>query len=188
MRISPATPPFADEIRKPLEAVMPEGVAPLTLFTTLARNPRVFERVMRGGLLDRGSLTLRQREVMIARTTARCGAEYEWGVHIAFFAQRVGFDAAQIEALATGHARAPVWVDEADQLIIEMADALHDTASVDDALWARLSAAFSDEQLIELTVLCGFYHMISFCCGAFALPREAYAAPLPDPQQHTQDG
>jgi hypothetical protein len=61
---------------------MPEGVPPLLLFRTLAVNERVFHRVMAGGLLDRGSLTLRERELVIDRTCFRCGSEYEWGVHV----------------------------------------------------------------------------------------------------------
>jgi hypothetical protein len=32
------------------------------------------------------SLSMRQREIVINRVTALCGCEYEWGVHIAFFA------------------------------------------------------------------------------------------------------
>ena len=79
-------------IEAALEKIMPPGAPPLALFTTLARNPRVFQRFMSGGLLDRGSIALREREIVIARATARCGAEYEWGVHVAFFGARVGFE------------------------------------------------------------------------------------------------
>ena len=70
---------------------MPPGVPPLVLFRTMARSPRVFAKMFAGGLLDKGPLSLRQREIVIDRTTARLGCEYEWGVHIAFFAERVGF-------------------------------------------------------------------------------------------------
>src|SRR6185369_10535609 len=103
-RIAPATPPFAPEIDAALQRIMPPGVPPLTLFTTLARNPRVFQRFMVGGLLDKGSISLREREIVIARTTARCGSEYEWGVHVTFFAARAGLTEAQVRASATGDA------------------------------------------------------------------------------------
>ncbi|MFL6647240.1 MAG: hypothetical protein ACJ8KA_13575 [Sulfurifustis sp.] len=53
------------------------------MFTTLARVPRIFERFRAGSLLDRGPLSLRQREIVINRTCARCGFSYEWGVHVA---------------------------------------------------------------------------------------------------------
>ncbi len=95
-RIAPREPPYPEAITTALERIMPPGVAPLTLFRTLAVNERVFLRLMAGGLLDRGSITLREREIVIDRTCARCGAEYEWGVHVAFFAERVGFTEREI--------------------------------------------------------------------------------------------
>ncbi|MBN9277434.1 MAG: carboxymuconolactone decarboxylase family protein, partial [Hyphomicrobium sp.] len=87
-RISPAKPPYPQDIQARLDKVMPSGVPPLTLFRMLARDTRLFERFMGGGLLDKGHLALRQREIVIDRVTARCGSEYEWGVHIAFFGER----------------------------------------------------------------------------------------------------
>jgi hypothetical protein len=38
-RIAPAQPPFRPEIQSALDLIMPEGVAPLVLFTTLAETP-----------------------------------------------------------------------------------------------------------------------------------------------------
>ena len=89
-RIAPATPPFSQEVQSALDRTMPAGVAPLALFTTLARDERLFKKIFAGGLLDRGHLSLRQREIVIDRTTALCRSEYEWGVHVSFFAKRVG--------------------------------------------------------------------------------------------------
>ena len=89
-RIAPAEPPYHPEIAARFDALMPPGIPPLVLFRTLARDKRLIERFMGGGLLDKGHLTLRQREIVIDRVTARCGSEYEWGVHVAFFAKRGG--------------------------------------------------------------------------------------------------
>ena len=101
-RIAPLGRPYRRPVQAALDRIMPPGVPPLALFRTLARNERVFLRVMAGGLLDRGSISLREREIVIDRTCARCGSEYEWGVHVAFFAERVGFTAAQVAATARG--------------------------------------------------------------------------------------
>src|SRR5215471_20691552 len=98
-RILPASAPFEPEIARTLDSVM-QGRPPLLLFTTLARNPRVFQRFMAGGLLDKGSIGLREREIMIDRTTARCGSEYEWGVHVTFFAAKAELTQDQIRATA----------------------------------------------------------------------------------------
>ena len=58
-RIEPAKPPFTDAVRTTLERLMPPGVPPLVLFTTLARSDRAFSRFMAAGLLDKGPLPLR---------------------------------------------------------------------------------------------------------------------------------
>ena len=177
-RIATAEPPYTPEIQSALNRVMPLGVPPLVLFTTLARNPRVFQRFMAGGLLDKGSITLREREIVVNRATARCHSEYEWGVHIAFFAEATGLTAAQIHATVHGDAGDGVWSPR-EALLVRLVDALHDTANIDDLLWAKLRGEFSDEQLIELVVLTGFYHMVSFVTNALRLPLESGAARFP---------
>jgi alkylhydroperoxidase family enzyme len=174
-RIAPETPPFAEDIEAALARIMPPGAPPLVLFTTLARNPRVFQRVMAGGLLDPGSISLRERELIIDRTTSRCGSEYEWGVHIAFFAERAGLGDAAIATVLHGAPDDPIFTPR-EQLILRLVDALHETNAIDDALWRPLKAEFSDEQLIEMVVLTGFYHTISFVTNAFAIPLEENAA------------
>src|SRR6476620_448401 len=101
-RIAPAEPPYPPAIAESLERIMPPGLEPLVLFRTMAKSPRVFVKMFAGGLLDKGPLSLRQREIVIDRTTARLGCEYEWGVHIAFFAERIGFTAEHVAATVAG--------------------------------------------------------------------------------------
>jgi len=177
-RIAPARAPYADEIKAQLDKIMPPGVPPLALFTTLARNPRVFARFMAGGLLDKGSISLREREIMIDRTTARCGSEYEWGVHAAFFAERAELTPQQVAATVHGKGDDACWSTR-EQLIVRLADELHDTNAVGDALWAELGREFEDEQILELIVLAGFYHTVSFLTNALRLPLEPDAARFP---------
>lgn len=177
-RIEPAARPYDDDMEKTLERLMPPGVEPLVLFRTLARNPRVFRRFMAGGLLDQGTLSLREREIVIDRACARCGGEYEWGVHIAFFGKRAGFGPAEVAATVAPGADAECWSPR-DRLIVRLVDQLHDTATVDDLLWAELKSEFDDEQLLELIVLAGLYHMVSFVVNATRLPLEDYAVRFP---------
>ena len=109
-RIAPLNPPYAPDIQAAFDAIMPAGVDPLVLFRTLAVNTRVYGRFRAGGLLDRGLLTLRQREIVIDRTCALNGCEYEWGVHIAFFAAKVKFTPEQIAA--TVHRSNAEWAED----------------------------------------------------------------------------
>jgi alkylhydroperoxidase family enzyme len=178
-RIAAAEAPYTPEIEKALARIMPMGVPPLVLFTTLARNPRVFQRFMAGGLLDKGSITLREREIVVNRTTARCGSEYEWGVHIAFFAEASALTPSQVHATVHGSAKDPVWTPR-EALLIRLVDALHEQGDINDALWKSLYETFTEEQLIELIVLTGFYHMVSFVTNGLRLPLEKDAARFPD--------
>lgn len=171
MRIEPIAPPYSEAVAQAFDRVMPKGVPPLSLFRTLAVNERVFLRVMAGGLLDRGSISLRDREIVIDRTCWRCGCEYEWGVHVAFFGGKAQLTPDEIRALTTESADA---FPPRDRLLIAMCDELHATSNISDALWAELAAAWSPAQLVELVVLAGFYHLIAFAANSFRLAPEPF--------------
>ncbi|HTS47341.1 MAG TPA: carboxymuconolactone decarboxylase family protein [Bryobacteraceae bacterium] len=156
---------------------MPPGVPPLSLFTTLARVPRIFERFRAASLLDRGPVPLRQREIVINRTCARCGCAYEWGVHVAFFADRVSLTPEQVRATWLD-TKESVWSEE-ERLLIRLADELHDTATISSELWGAISARFTTEQIFELIALAGFYHTVSFFANGLKLGAEPYAASPP---------
>jgi len=174
-RIAPLDPPYTAAVQAALDRIMPPGAPPLALFRTVATNERVFLRMMAGGLLDRGSITLRERELAIDRTCWRCGAEYEWGVHVAWFGPRVKLTPAEIAALCSDEVPAGVF-DARERLILALCDQLHATARIDDALWSALAAAWQPEQLIELVALAGYYHTIAFIVNAFAIPLEPIGA------------
>lgn len=178
-RITPAAAPYPPRITTELARIMPEGVEPLVLFRTLARNPRIFEKMFAGGLLDKGSLSLRQREIVIDRTTARLGCEYEWGVHIAFFATKVGFDPERVAATVTGPADAACWTAD-EQALLALVDDLVDRRTIGDATWTALAKHFDETQIIEAIALVGYYHTISFLCRGLKLPLEGYGARFPN--------
>jgi alkylhydroperoxidase family enzyme len=177
-RVDPVEPPYAHPVAERLAAMMPPEVPPLLLFRTFARNfPMTTALSGWGGyeLSRQLSLTLRDREIVIDRTCARCGCEYEWGVHVAYFADRAGLSAAQVASLTSGDARDPCWTARRDQLLIEAADALHNTADIGDELWQRLAQVFGDEQLLDLLMLAGWYHAICFTANGARVAREDWA-------------
>jgi alkylhydroperoxidase family enzyme len=157
---------------------MPPGKPPLVLFTTLARDPRLFGKLFSAGLLDRGHLTLRQREIVIHRTTGLCRSEYEWGVHVAIFAKRVQLSDEQLRSTVHGGPDDACWRDE-DRPLLRLCDALHHDCTIDDALWSRLCADFSEEAMLELLLLAGFYRTVSYLTRALRLPLEPDAARFP---------
>jgi alkylhydroperoxidase family enzyme len=111
VRIPPIDPPYDDETQQLFDRIMPPGMAPLNIFRTYARHPKLFQNVMaRGGmLLYEGELSHRDREIVLHRTCARCGSEYEWGVHVTAFARPLGFSEEEIRATAIGGTRPSCW-------------------------------------------------------------------------------
>lgn len=174
-RIAPLTAPYPAAAQEPLARMTPPGTEPIALFRMFARHPVMAEAMTGWGRYELGrtlSLSRRQREIVIDRTCARCGCEYEWGVHVAYFAERVGFTPEQVTSLTHGSPTDTCWTDEHDRLLIEAADALHDSCDVDDALWARLAAAFDEAQLLDLLALAGWYHAISYLGRATRIANE----------------
>jgi alkylhydroperoxidase family enzyme len=177
-RVRLAEPPYSEAVSAALARIMPEGVPPLALFRALATNERVFLRLMAGGLLDRGALSLREREIVIDRTCFRCGSEYEWGVHVTFFGARAAFTAEEVAGLCADDP-ASTSFSERERLLQRLCDELHATSTVGDALWAELARAWSQEQLVEMVVLAGYYHAIAFVTNALRVPLEAFGARFP---------
>ena len=109
---------------------MPPGVEPLKLFRTVAHNQHVLDALPQHRA-PTCSTSARvdplEREILIHRTCARCGCEYEWGVHAAVFARAVGLTDEQLEATVNGGADDPRW-SERQSLLVRLADELHDTA------------------------------------------------------------
>jgi alkylhydroperoxidase family enzyme len=168
-RIEALVAPYPSEVEDQLRSMMPAGVDPIGLFRTFAKNLAMARAMQPWGRYQLGrefSIGLREREIVIDRTCARCGCEYEWGVHVAFFAQRAALDADQVTSLTHGSAGDPCWIGERDRLLLRLADALHDEGDVTDDLWRALAAEFSEAQLLDLTMLCGWYHAISFTARA----------------------
>src|SRR6201996_7217792 len=128
-RMAPAAAPLPADIQQAIDAIM-RGAPPLVLFTTMARDRRLFFKFFNSGLLDRGHLTIRQREIVIDRVTAACGAEYEWGVHVSTFAAKAGLSEEQISSLTSGDPDDPCW-DDGERVLIRLCDSLHTNCTVD---------------------------------------------------------
>ena len=170
-RIEPLAKPYPERFAADMAATMPPGAEPLQLFTTIAASPRAWEKFSGGSLHGRGPLSLRDREIVIDRTTARTGCEYEWGVHVAAFAAKAGLTPADIAATIHGHADDGNWSD-AEAALIASVDALLDRKALTDAQHDRLAAHFTPEQQLEIVQLTAFYHGVALICGAFAIPNE----------------
>lgn len=181
-RIAPLEPPYAPDIDAALRKWMPPGaeLEPLKLFRTLNVHEELASRMrpLGAGILGHGRVAPREREIVIHRTCARAGAEYEWGVHVLAYGKPLGLTDAQIAATVNGGADDAAW-SASDALLIELSDELYDTATVSDELWAKLAASFAEDQLLELLVTAGWYRLISYVINAAGVQCEPWAASFP---------
>src|SRR5262245_53004484 len=125
-RVAPLELPYPEAVAAAFDRIMPKGVPPLVLFRTLAVNQKVFLGLMASRLVERGSITLREREIVIDRTCARCGSEYEWGVHVAFFRERARLTEAEIADTCATDPTATAF-SARERLLLRLVDELHDT-------------------------------------------------------------
>ena len=181
-RLTPLEPPYDPEIARTLTRMMPPGQEPLKLFRTVAHNRHILDKLRSTGsyLLNFGTLDPADRELVIQRTCARCGCEYEWGVHAAVFGGQVGLTGDKLAATVTASADDDdaAWT-EREALLVALVDELHDTANVADATWRALTAHYDEAQLVELVALTGQYHAVSYMANALGVEREEAAARFP---------
>ena len=155
-----------------MAGIMPPGVEPLRLFTAIAQSARAWEKFSGGSLAGRGPLAFRDREIVIDRTTARSGCEYEWGTHTKLFAAKAGLTREQVRSTFDGHADDGNW-SSAEAALIASVDALLDRKRLTQGEFDRLSAHFDTAQVLEVIQLVGFYHGVALICGALDLQSES---------------
>jgi AhpD family alkylhydroperoxidase len=136
------------------------GGPPPNVFTTLARNRKLFRRWLwfAGGLMPGGKLPRRDTELVILRVAHNADCAYEWGHH-EHLGRRAGLSAEEVERVRQG-AEAPGWSPR-QALLLRAADELHADGRIGDPLWAELSAELDDRLLIELCLLIGHYEMLA---------------------------
>lgn len=165
--IGPRLPPLAPEERGPeheealaIALRTPDG-EPYNIFLTMGRHPKLMKRWLTFGgyLLARGVLPARDRELLILRTAWNCQANYEWGHHVTI-ATASGVDRAEIDRVPAG-AGAEGWSD-VDRTLLRAADELHGSARISDGTWEQLAARYDPPALVELLLVVGQYHLVSF--------------------------
>jgi 4-carboxymuconolactone decarboxylase len=150
---------------------VPEGLPPLNIFATLAKHPKLLDRFNRFGgfLLYKGLLPAREREIVILRVGWRSGSIYEFGQHTVI-GMGVGVTDEEVSRLAAEDKDG--WADR-DRDLVDLADQLCSTNSVDDYLWERLSANWNEQELMEFLIVAGFYRLVSGFLNATGVELEA---------------
>ncbi|MFZ6002997.1 MAG: carboxymuconolactone decarboxylase family protein [Actinomycetota bacterium] len=180
---NPRIPPLPREGRDPrtddvLSGLRQPDGGELNIFATLAHHPKLLKRwaAFGGVLLYGGRLSERDRELLIMRTGYLCRAEYEWGQHVAF-ARAAGISDEEIARIAAGPG-AEGWSPE-DSTLLRAADELHEQSCISDATWAELAARYDEQQLIEICMVVGQYHLVAFTLNSLGVEPEPGLPQMP---------
>lgn len=140
----------------------------LNIFLTLVRHPGLFRRWLPfGGKLLTGKIPARDRELLILRTAINCRSPYEWAQHVKI-GRAAGLSATEIDRIKQG----PAGWDGFDAVLLRAADELHQSSNVTDATWAELATTYDEQQLIEVPMVVGHYHLVAFTLNALGVPIE----------------
>jgi 4-carboxymuconolactone decarboxylase len=150
----------------------------VNVYATMARHADLIERcIPLGQQLRSGRLSLRERELLILRTGWHCRCDYEYAQHsrIALTGVMTQDDLLRI----IEGPDAPGW-NEREATLLRAADELHDDACIGGATWAALATWYDEQELIEVPMVVGYYHLIAFFLNSLGVPLEAGAHGFPD--------
>jgi len=184
-RISPLPRPWSDEDAAAIgrwghpAAEYP----PLLLTRVLQRHPGLADRTrhLGEGLYVEGRLSPRARTIAILRTCALVGSAYEWGGQAAFWGPLTDVSPDEADQLAQDRpfdTETPGW-SPSDRSIVDAVDELERDGTLGDERWTDLRRHLTDEQILELLIVNGWYRMIATTCNALDLGIERWMRAWP---------
>jgi 4-carboxymuconolactone decarboxylase len=149
-------------------------------FVPLLRHPQLLERVGKVGesLRFEGVLDARVRELVSCAVARHVSNQFEWLMH-APLAVKAGVTAATVEALRVG-AR-PRGLPPDEEAALDFSTELLQRNGVSEPAWTEAQALFGERGVVELTVLVGYFVMVSWLMNAAHTPAQAGAQGTPLP-------
>ncbi|GAB5486772.1 MAG: carboxymuconolactone decarboxylase family protein [Parasphingorhabdus sp.] len=177
--LEPHMPPYSPELSAVMNKYPKQDGYLLRLFRVFANSIRFAKKGVPNLLDNQSPLSLREREIVILRTTANNDCEYEWGVHVAVFAAAAGFSKEQIAATKNATSDAPIW-NEKEQILLATIDDLSQSGTIDQDRLAGFQQHWTKEEQLEIFALCGTYHTVSFVANGARVALEDFAVRFPE--------
>jgi alkylhydroperoxidase family enzyme len=175
----PRVAPLADaEIDSEIRKIFGDGDV-LNIFRTLAHHPKLLKRwlVFGNHVLSKGTLSARDRELVILRAGWLCRSEYEWTQHHGI-GLLSGLTEEEIDRISVGP-DADGWSDF-DRAQLRAVDELVGDAFISDATWAALSQRYDTQQMIDLIFAVGQYNLVSMALNSLGVQLEDRTERLPE--------
>lgn len=174
---SPRIPPLPASERDEATLELLATVGPFAennLFTTMVHHPRLFKRwVPFGTAMLYARLPARDKELLILRTSHRCGSAYEWEQHQAVAAD-AGITEAEIEQVLRG-AEDGGW-SPFDAALVRAVDEMLDDHVISDRTWATLAERYDERLLIEIPMIVGHYLALGMTLNSLGIQPEEQEA------------
>lgn len=118
-------------------------------------------------IFSNSSLPARDREILILRIAWLCYSEYAWSLHVQFVKQSKLLSDDEIRRIMEGP-DAKSW-DPFDVTLIRSVDELYTDAFISDKTWNTLEERYNTNQLMDLILTVGQYHMVSMTCNSLGV-------------------
>ncbi len=145
----------------------------INIFRALSHSPVALRRFIKLGsyFLEEGKLDPQLRELAILRVGRECGAPYKVAQHIAL-ARRAGLTDAQVRGVEAPHAGL---YDRRQLAVLTYAGELTAHARASDAAYGAVSSFLNAEELVELTLVIGYYNMVARALNALEVDIDTQA-------------
>lgn len=145
----------------------------LNVYRVMAHHPALLRAWagLRAHVVEQSALGRERSEVVILRTGARLGADYEIAHHVCR-ARALGIGEARIAAVLGGKEG----LESGDAVLVAAVDALVDTARLPATLRDELIRVIGIEAVFDLMATVGFYATLGFIVKSFDVPVDASAA------------
>ena len=132
----------------------------LNLNRVLAHSPNTLRNFMRLGnsLLSHGLLPPALRELAILRVAQMTGASYEWAHHVPI-ARQVGVSEEQVAGLTNW--RTSPHFDERERALLHYVENVTLEVAVPNEVFREARAHLSEAELVELTLVAGYWGMVA---------------------------
>jgi 4-carboxymuconolactone decarboxylase len=190
-RIAPLSPPEWDEVILDALGAFPKSLnfvlskwrdggvdmRGMHVLGTMAHHPALAKAFMTFNAHVAGASTLatRLREIIVLRISWLRRAEYEFVQHI-ILGKRAGLSDSEIDRLQHGP-DASGW-DPLEAEVVRAVDELFADGGIGQTTWDRLTAHFSDIQIMDLVFLVGCYDTLGMAIKTFKMQLEPGVAPL----------
>lgn len=168
-RIAPVSEPNDEQRELLVKSTVATSTRPPNLFATLVAHPRLMGRVnaLGGMFMVHGTISARDRELMILRAATLIECDYELQQH-----RRLAAAAGLTEDEMRAVGSRLVTVTGRDRALIELVDEVVVRHDVTDPTWERVRTVteWTDAQLLEVLVMIGFYAMLGGVLNACGIP------------------